>query len=120
MLGDDAPELQPVLDSLDDPVCRTIITELDAPMTAQEVAEATEVPLSTTYRKLERLDESSLLATSTELRRDGHHRTLYHVDFEEVSLRLDTDREFDITVARPQRGPEDRLASMWSEMRRET
>lgn len=33
--GDDEPELQVVLDALEDPGCRTIVTHLDEPMTAR-------------------------------------------------------------------------------------
>lgn len=117
---DEAPDLQQVLDSLDDEVCRTLIQQLEEPMTANELSTAADVPLSTTYRKLEKLSQASLLATRTELRRGGHHRTRYRVDFEEVSLWLDERREFDVSVVRPPEAPDERLATLWGEIRRET
>lgn len=66
-------DLQPILNVLDNAGCRTIVQELDEPMTAGELATVTDIPLSTTYRKLDRLAYTSLLDTRTEVRRDGHH-----------------------------------------------
>lgn len=116
---DDAPELQDVLDALDDPDCRTLVAELADPMTARELSEATDVPLSTTYRKLDLLTEASLLTELTEIRQDGQHTTRYGVDFREVRIALDDDRSFDVEVARPERSPDEQLAAMWSEVRKE-
>ena len=117
---DDDPDLEAVLDALDDPDCRAIVHTLDEPMTASELSDATSVPLSTVYRKLDLLSEASLLRELTEVRSDGHHTTRYEVDFEEVSLSLDENNRFDVTVARPTRSAEQRLADMWSEVRKET
>ena len=117
---DDAPDLQDVLDALDDPDCRAIITELEAPMTASELSDAADVPLSTTYRKLDLLTEASLLAEMTEIRSDGQHTTRYEIDFDEVRIALDEDRSFDVGIARPERSPDEQLAAMWSEVRKET
>ncbi|MFD1514373.1 ArsR/SmtB family transcription factor [Halomarina rubra] len=116
----DTPALQSVLDALDDPVCRELIKHLEGTATVSELSEAANVPLSTTYRKLDRLEEASLLKTETEIRRDGHHTTLYHVDFERVVVALDEDREFEVAVERPPKGAEERLAALWSEVRKET
>ncbi|MFC6731084.1 MULTISPECIES: helix-turn-helix domain-containing protein [unclassified Haladaptatus] len=117
---DDAPAVQEILDSLDDPACRTLIRRLTEPMTARELSDAADVPLSTTYRKLEQLNDASLLATQMKLRQDGHHQTMYHTAFEEVSIWLDENREFDVSIVRPPAQPEEQLASMWAEMRRGT
>ena len=117
---DDAPALQDVLDALGDPDCRAIVSALDSPMTASELSDATDVPLSTTYRKLDRLTEASLLAERTEVRQDGQHTTRYEVDFEEVRIGLDGNRSFDVGVGRPERSPDEQLAAMWSEVQKET
>ncbi|WP_435181595.1 helix-turn-helix domain-containing protein [Halorussus sp. AFM4] len=117
---EDAPDLQAVLDALDDPDCRAIVRQLDEPMTASEISEATDIPLSTVYRKLDALTEASLLSELTEVRSDGHHTTRYDLDFEEVTFALTDDRELDVTVSRPSRTAEERLADMWSEVRKET
>lgn len=115
-----APDLQVLLDALDDSDCRAIVTHLDEPMTASEISDATEIPLSTVYRKLDSLTEASLLTELTEVRSDGHHTTRYDLDFEEVSLSLTEDNEFDVSVSRPSRSAEEQLADMWSEVRKET
>ncbi|WP_436911578.1 helix-turn-helix domain-containing protein [Halosimplex marinum] len=117
---DEAPDLQEVLDALDDPDCRAIVTALEEPMTASEISEASDIPLSTTYRKLDRLEEAQLLFEGTEIRPDGQHASIYEVDFEEVVIALTEEREFETEIARRPRTPDQRLESLWSEVRKET
>lgn len=118
--ADDAPDLAVVLDALDDGACREIVKHLDEPMTANEISETADVPLSTTYRKLELLADASLLEELTEIREDGHHTTRYAIDFEAVRIALDEDREFDVGITRPARTADERLERLWSEVRKET
>jgi DNA-binding transcriptional ArsR family regulator len=120
LADEDQPDLQDVLDALDDPDCRTIVSVLEEPMTASEVAEESDIPLSTTYRKIERLTEAALLVEGTEIRPDGQHASTYRVDFEEVVIALTDDREFDAEVTRRPRSPDQRLENLWSEVRKET
>ncbi|MEF8773938.1 MAG: helix-turn-helix domain-containing protein [Halobacteriales archaeon] len=117
---EDTPAIQPVLDALEDPDCRTIVKELDEPMTAKEIADATDIPQSTTYRKLDLLSEATIVNERTEIRSDGHHTTRYVVDVEEVCIALDEDHELEVDITRPARGPDEQLARMWEEVRRET
>lgn len=117
---EDAPELQDVLDALDDPECRSIVSVLDEPMTASEISEASDVPLSTTYRKLELLTEASLLSEGVDIRPDGQHASTYEIDFEEVVIAVTDDREFDVSIARRARTADERLENLWSEVRKET
>jgi len=118
--GDDPPDLQSVLDALDDADCRTIIEHLDEPMTASEVSEECDIPMSTTYRKLDLLTEASLLVEGTEIRSDGHHATRYRIDFETVEIGLTEDRTLDVSIGRPAQTADERLASIWGEVRKET
>ncbi|AZH26098.1 winged helix-turn-helix domain-containing protein [Haloplanus aerogenes] len=118
--GDDPPDLQSVLDALDDPDCRTIIQHLDEPMTATEVSEECDIPMSTTYRKLDLLTEASLLAEGTEIRPDGHHATRYELDFDRVEIGLTEEQKLEVSVGRPARTADERLASLWGEVRKET
>jgi predicted transcriptional regulator len=118
--SEDSPELQAVLNALDDESCREIIEHLEEPMTASDISDASGVPLSTTYRKLDLLSDASLLAETTEIRSDGRHTTRYALDFEEVRVILDEHREFEVGIARPDKSPDQRLADMWSEVRKET
>ena len=114
------PTLEAVATALDDPDCRAIVRRLDEPMTAGELSERCEIPMSTTYRKLDRLSSASLLAEGTELRADGRHATIYEVNFEEVAVRLTPERELVVDIDRPLRSPEERLARIWAEVRKET
>ncbi|WP_158059428.1 winged helix-turn-helix domain-containing protein [Halorussus halophilus] len=115
-----APDLQAVLDALDDPDCRAIVRQLDEPMTASELSDATDVPLSTVYRKLDLLSDASLVTELTEVRSDGHHTTRYGLDFEEVSVELTEERTLSVAIERPPESTDERLADMWSEVRKET
>jgi DNA-binding transcriptional ArsR family regulator len=114
------PDLQDVLDALDDPECRDIVNVLEEPMTASEISEASDVPLSTTYRKLELLTEASLLEEGVDIRPDGQHASTYQIDFEEVVIALSEQREFQVSIARRARTADERLENLWSEVRKET
>ena len=116
----DSPELQPVLDALDDPECRRIVRQLDEPMTASEISSQCDIPTSTTYRKLERLTDASILTEKTAIRNDGHHTSEYTVAFEEVSVFLDDKHRFEVSITRPTQSAEEQLAGLWAEVRKET
>jgi len=117
---EETPALEAVLDALDDEDCRAIVSVLEEPMTASEIAEASDVPLSTTYRKLELLTEASLLYEGVEVRPDGQHASRYAIDFEEVVIALDENRTFEVDITHRARSPEKRLENLWSEVRKET
>lgn len=113
-------ELLSVLDALDDADARAIIRALAEPMTASELSDECEIPLSTTYRKLDLLTEADLLTEGTEIRADGHHTTTYEVTFDEVRIELSEDRRLRVDVVQPDQSPERQLADIWSAVRRET
>lgn len=116
------PDVGDVLDALADDAARRIVTALSEPKTASELSEECEIPLSTTYRKLEKLTEASLLDESTDIRRDGQHTTRYAVAFEEVAVSVDEENEraFAVEFERPEQARDERLADLWSELREET
>ena len=119
--AEDAPELQAVLDALADVDARTIIETVEEPLTASEISERCDIPLSTTYRKLELLTEAGLLAEGTEIRPDGHHTTTYTVTFDDVRISLTESRGFEIEIARTaEQRPDERLADIWTSVREET
>ncbi|WP_281194976.1 helix-turn-helix domain-containing protein [Halorubrum sp. F4] len=119
---EDPPDVAEVLDALADEAARRIVTALSEPKTASELSEECEVPLSTTYRKLEKLTDASLLNESTDIRRDGQHTTRYSVAFEEVVVSIDEEsgRELAVEFERPEPTRDERLADLWSELREET
>lgn len=114
---DPGPEI--VLDALADDAAQAIVSELDEPMTASELSDACDIPLSTTYRKLELLTDASLLSESTEIRRDGQHTTRYAIGFEEVRVRLTENRALSVEIERRERGRDERLAELWKEVQEE-
>jgi DNA-binding transcriptional ArsR family regulator len=114
------PALETVLTALEDPDCREIIEVLEEPMTAEDISTAADIPMSTTYRKLELLTDAGLLREGVEIRPQGQHASRYVVAFDEVGISLSKDRELEVDVSqRPQRADE-RLATLWSEVRKET
>lgn len=119
LAGDDDPDLEAVLDALDDVDCRTIIRNLEEPRTAPELADVCDIPRSTLYRKLEQLSAASLLAEGTEIRTDGSHASRYEIDFTEVLVVLEEDLDLDVEIERPARRADDRLAELWSEVQKE-
>lgn len=116
---EEPPDLQTLLEALEDPDCRAIVETLVEPMTAQEISEASSIPLSTTYRKLDLLSKASLVDEITEIRGDGHHTTRYAVNFQALKIALH-DQEFDVEIERPARTADEQLAHLWSEVRKET
>jgi len=117
---EETPELQTVLDALDDEDCRAIVSVLEEPLTASEISDRSGVPLSTTYRKLELLTESSLLYEGVEVRSDGQHASRYAIDFEEVVMSLDEELSLTVDISHRARTPDQRLENLWSEVRKET
>jgi len=117
---DDTPEPSEVLDALSDDAATSIIAALDDPMTASQVSEECDIPLSTTYRKLDTLAEVDLLEESTEIRRDGQHTTRYTVAFDEITVSVTDDNDLVVEMSRPERPADERLADLWSRVREET
>lgn len=118
--SESTPSAEEICSALDDPDCREIIRNLEEPMTASELTNRCEIPQSTLYRKLELLTDSTLLEESTEIRQDGHHASKYAVAFDEITLTLDEDRSLAVQIERPARTADERLAELWSEVRKET
>jgi DNA-binding transcriptional ArsR family regulator len=113
---DEAPDLQDVLDALDDPDCRAILRALDEPMTAREIMSECDLSQTTAYRKLDLLSEASLVDEETEIRTDGHHATRYRRSFAGVLIGLTDDDLFEVTMIRREETADERLARFWSEI----
>ncbi|WP_254764855.1 transcriptional regulator [Natrinema marinum] len=111
--SDDAPDLECVVAALDDGDCREIIAVLEEPMTVHEVAEATDRPLSTTYRKLDRLSEAGLVEEAAGVQRDRHQKARYVANLERISIGFDDANELRVDV---DHAPG---LSLWSDITRE-
>jgi len=117
---EEQPGTTEVLDALGDEAAQSIVAALSEPMTASELSEECDIPLSTTYRKLELLTEADLLDESTEIRRDGQHTTRYALAFDEVTVSLTESRELTVDISHAEREADERLAELWSSVREET
>lgn len=114
--SEDPPELQDVLDALDDPACRTILRETIEPMTANELLDACDIPKSTLYRKLELLSSASLVREQETINPGGGRVTYYERSFEDVTISMDDTGAFSVNVDRPPQSTDERLADIWSMM----
>ena len=109
---DDADEVQAILYALQDDDCRAVLDATgEESLSASELADACDLPLSTTYRKLDTLTETGLLAERTRLCPDGKHTSEYVRVVDEVHV--DADAGFELTVSR--REPADRGAHLGSD-----
>jgi predicted transcriptional regulator len=114
--SDDPPSLQDVLDALDDADCRDILRATTEPMTANELTDACDIPRSTLYRKLKLLSRASLVREQNAISPGGGRLTRYERDFEDVTISIDESDDFTVSVERPPRKAEERLADIWSKM----
>lgn len=113
--SEEAPDLTRIVSVLDDEACRRIISVLEEPMTVPEIADVTDLPTSTTYRKVDLLTEASLVNETAALRRGRHHKSRYVVDFDEISIGLDDDHGLRVEVDRTDRP----FAGIWGDVRSE-
>jgi len=96
---EDPDEVQSILHALQDDDCRAVLEATDdESLSASELAQACDLPLSTTYRKLDALTETGLLAEQTRLCSDGKHASEYVRVVDEVLV--DADAGFELTISR--------------------
>ncbi|MFB6130909.1 MAG: helix-turn-helix domain-containing protein [Salinigranum sp.] len=97
MAVDAEDDVEALFDAL---VCRAIIEAIDdAPLTTNELSTACDLPLSTTYRKLDKLTEAGLLEEATRIRRSGKHVSEYSRNFEDLTVSIDADGNLELAVA---------------------
>lgn len=115
---DDSVSVAVVLETLADEHCRTLVRTMDAPHDAAELSERSDIPLSTTYRKLDYLEEATLIEELIEIRSDGRHTSRYEPAFDRIEITLTEDREFELDISRPARTADERLERLWTEVRK--
>lgn len=78
-----------VLTLLFDATNREILRLLsEEALTAREVAERTDIPLSTVHRKLDRLRDTPLVETSIRIKSKGRPPRQYHSTFDSIRISL--------------------------------
>jgi DNA-binding transcriptional ArsR family regulator len=84
--------VESLLSALEDEDCRSILeATTDEALSASELSETCDLPLSTAYRKLEQLTEAGLLEEQLRLSRSGKHTSEYIRSIEEVSVSIEGD-----------------------------
>ncbi|KAB1197269.1 MULTISPECIES: helix-turn-helix domain-containing protein [Haloferax] len=84
---DDQETVDALFDMLDDEGCRCILEATDeTALSASEISEVCDLPLSTTYRKLEPLTETGLLSKSLRISRSGKHTAEYTRAVDDVTV----------------------------------
>lgn len=92
--------IQELLDVLDDADCRAILDATsDTSLSANEVSEACELPLSTTYRKLDLLTSAGLLEEQVRIRRSGKHASEYLRSVTDVVVSISIHGEMELQVS---------------------
>lgn len=115
----DSPEPESVFDTFDDSVCREILDVIDEPMSAREVSEATGIPVSTTYKKLDKLQEASLVSKETQIDPGGHHRARFVADFDRVIIERG-EGGLAVNIESRMAKAEQQLVDMWATVREQT
>lgn len=83
-------------------------------MPARHLAEELDVSRSTVYQRIERLQELDLLAESTDVDPDGHHRSVYEARLDRILVEL-TEDDFTVSVVRRDH-PADRFTDIWEDL----
>lgn len=88
LTADDAVES--LFGTLEDSDCRSIIeATTNEALSASELAERCDLPLSTTYRKVDQLTEVGVLEERVRLSRSGQHTSEYALRIDSLQLSVD-------------------------------
>lgn len=96
------PSLEPeaIISALSDTDCREILVATsDDPMTVAELVEECEIPMATTYRKVERLVELDLLDERIRVRPRGRNSREYRLRAEAVHVTIPDERTPAVTFS---------------------
>lgn len=90
-----------LLDALDDDDCRTILAATTGEaLSANEISEACELPLSTAYRKLDILTEVGLIEERTRIGTSGKHASEFIRLVEDVTVSITADGDATLELSR--------------------
>ncbi|MXV63563.1 helix-turn-helix domain-containing protein [Natronorubrum sp. JWXQ-INN-674] len=100
--NDDPADPQTVLGALDDDACRAILeATTEESLTATELSEQCDIPMSTAYRKVEKLTEADLVEERVRINTSGKHATEYRKCFDDVRVSVCCDSGIEIEMTKP-------------------
>lgn len=96
-------DIESLLGTLEDPDCRAIIeaTTSEA-LSASELSDRCELPLSTTYRKVDQLTEVGVLEERVRLSRSGQHTSEYTLKIDSIQLSVDSESGIVLEISEEQ------------------
>ena len=101
----DEAVIQDILDALHDEDCRAILKSTpEERLSAKEISRRCELPLSTTYRKLDTLTETGLLEEGIRLCQTGNHATEYARVVVNVQISFDDCGQLKLWLSRDSSG----------------
>lgn len=104
---DSESAVQSYFEALEDADCRAILDATSSEsLSASEISEQLDLPLSTTYRKLELLTDAELLDESVRIRQSGKHTSEYARGVGEVTVSIEADRGVVLRVTEHERSLE--------------
>lgn len=92
-------ESEDILKILEDPACRKILDKLGKKsMSASQLANFSDMSLSTVYRKLDLLTNFSLVEKRNQIHINGRHKTKYACSFESIDLNITAQDGLEISL----------------------
>lgn len=93
--------LRALLLAADDSASQAILEAIETDAkSAKEISAECDVPLSTTYRKLEQLHDAGLVEQKIRVCDSGHHTNVYVENFDCVLVRKNTNGRLDVELVR--------------------
>jgi len=90
----------------DEECCRILTAIETEAKPVKELSEECDIPLSTAYRKINRLQEAGLIEEKIRLSSSGNHTSVYEQQFDGAMITLSSDGEFEVEmVSDEQRQP---------------
>lgn len=86
---DDSGEVTDILTVLEDEECRSILAETSqGTYSVNELAEACDIPLSTAYRKVDRLADAGMIEEQIRLSTSGKHTSEYRLAVSDIQIAI--------------------------------
>jgi response regulator of citrate/malate metabolism len=91
-----------LLTALQDDDCRAIVQAVeDDPLSASEIADACDLPLSTTYRKVDMLTDAALLDERLRVATSGSHEREYVAGHVDLTISIGAGASVDVKAEEP-------------------